>query len=475
MPQVTTSDIAQNAISNTRLIAGSVIRNWQNYDGFIRAIRPRRDMFQANVNGRNMRLGDTTFLRLPNSYSVGSGPDISQTLNAIQNVLVPFPISVHQHCALEVSNVEKTLNIEDDPRKEEWLVQTVDPMMKNLVATVAQRFATNLTCGISSVYVTKDADGNIAPPGLNEWAQATAALERLGVPGYAYKVGISPETSATSAVAMAQLYNPQMTIGDQTTKGRMTSPIGGVTEWHRDIYIPLLTTGTYTSGATATGSVTPYIQSSNNSMSGFNTYYSNFGASVLSVQGFSGTLSRGDFITIDGVYECNRLTGKSTGFLKVFTVIEDVPSGSTSIPVSPSIIAPQTSGVFTPFQTVTASPASGAAITPVLPPDVNYRRNVMFLDDTFYLAFVEMSLETPGAYSARVNGDADDNYFSAVASYQFNNLTYFTTLRCDILGGFTVPFSDRGIIVPHIISRNSSTSPTAKMFKVPEGIDKLKS
>ena len=471
MALVQTSNQIGN-ISNTRMIVQATLANWKNYIGLLKHCKPRRDLFEGKVNGRRMKYGDTTFLDLPNSYTTGNGPDITNTLNGIQNVLVPFVINMHKHCAVQITSREKTLNIDDDPKSQEWLDQVVDPAVKNLIANVASDMTAQLTMGISSVYVTKESDGTIATPGLNEWAQANAALERLGVPGYAYKVALSPDTSASSAVSMAQLYNPTMTIGDQTTKGRMTSPIGGVMEWYRDIYIPLCTTGSYTGGATATGTVSPYVQSSQTSMPGFNTYYASFGSSVISCSAISGTLNQGDFITIEGVYECNRLTGQSTGYLKTFTVMENVTSGSTSIPVSPSIIGPKSNGGFSPFQTVASLPASGAAITPVLPAGSTYRRNVMFLDDTFYLAFVEMSLETPGAESSRVSGDLDESYFSTIAAYQYNNTSMITTARCDILGGGFAPFSDRGVIVPHVVS--TQTPATTKTFVVPKEISKIK-
>ena len=462
MAEVASVNLPTNQFSNTRYVAQAGIENWKNYYGLLKAVPKSPELFRLGKNGEEIKLGKTIFLYIPNSFPAGDGPDISNSINGIYNVNVPFTVNTHKHVAIAVLSQEKVQNL-PELHTQQWAKQTVDPMLSNLIASVGETFTTGMTTQISNVYISKDSDGYINPPGLNEWAHARAALKRQGVPGEVLKAAVSPETNAVSMVSMSTLYNPTMTIGDQTTKGRMTSPVAGIAEWYEDIYIPSMTTGTYTSGATCTGTTAPYFQADQNSMPGLNTYNSSFQASVISVSNLSGTLNKGDFITIAGVYEINRLNGQSTGFLKVFTVIENVPSGSSQIPISPSIIGPNASGGFAPFQTVSAAPAQGAAITPVLPPECTYRRNVIFGDNTFLCAFVEMSLDTPGAETTRAStggADGNDSFFSTIVSRQYNNLSQATTMRADVLGGWAVPFSDRGIIVPYVISQPNPTATT---------------
>ena len=160
MAQIQTSNQIGN-ISNTRMIVQATLANWKNYIGLLKHCKPRRDLFEGKVNGRRMKYGDTTFLELPNSYTTGDGPDITNTLNGIQNVLVPFVINLHKHCAVQITSREKTLNIDDDPKSNEWLEQVVDPAVRNLIANVASAMTSQLTMGISSVYVTKEPDGTI--------------------------------------------------------------------------------------------------------------------------------------------------------------------------------------------------------------------------------------------------------------------------------------------------------------------------
>jgi hypothetical protein len=460
--QVDSVNLPQNQFSNTRYVAQAGIENWKNYYGLLKAVKKSPHLFKLGKSGEQIKLGKTIFLEIPNSYPAGDGPDISNSINGIYNVNVPFTVNTHKHVAIAVLSQEKVQNLAEMHTRE-WAYQTVDPMLANLISSVAATFTSGMALGVSNVFVSKDGNGYINPPGLNEWAHARAALKRQGVPGYVLKAAVSPETNAASISSMSTLFNPTMTIGDQTTKGRMTSPVGGIAEWYEDIYIPTCTTGSYTGGAKCTGTVGMYFQSTQTSMPGLNTYNPSFGASTVSCSAISGTLNQGDFITIDGVYEVNRLNGKSTGFLKVFTVMEDVPSGSTSIPVSPSIIGPNSSGGFAPFQTVSAVPASGAAITPVLPAGCVYKRNIIFGEDTFFCAFVEMSLDTPGAETTRAStGEAEGNdaFFSTIVSRQYNNLSQATTMRADVLGGWTIPFSDRGIVVPYVINQPDPTATT---------------
>jgi hypothetical protein len=70
-------------------------------------------------------------------------------------------------------------------------------------------------------------------------------------------------------------------------------------------------------------------------------------------------LKKGDIIELAGVFSVNPISRVSTGRLQQFTVTADISDSGGAIaalPISPSII---TSG---PLQTVSGSPASGAAI-----------------------------------------------------------------------------------------------------------------
>jgi P22 coat protein - gene protein 5 len=105
----------------------------------------------------------------------------------------------------------------------------------------------------------------------------------------------------------------------------------------------------------------------------------------------TGVLRAGDVFQIAGVFAVNPNTKASTGRLQTFTVLLDANSGAagaTTVTISPPII---TSGA---FQTVTAAPANGAAITlRTGTPGVAYRQSLLL--DPMAIALVSRPLDIP--------------------------------------------------------------------------------
>ncbi|MBO6035701.1 MAG: hypothetical protein J6P38_01235 [Acetobacter sp.] len=202
------------------------------------------------------------------------------------------------------------------------------------------------------------------------------------------------------------------------------SPFGNVKDLFKeedivqDMYIPLCTTGSYTGESVVLGT-------DNNRISG---------SSIVNCSAIAGTLKQGDFITIENVFEVNKFTRESTRYLKTFTVLEDVPSGATEIPVFPKMIPIQEIDA-----TVFSLPDKGSKITPILPPERKYRRNIIFSNDTLFVAFSETGVE-----KTCVTIDENDGFFSSRVTRQND-----TMLRVDILGGSMVLFPDTGCVVPY--------------------------
>lgn len=97
----------------------------------------------------------------------------------------------------------------------------------------------------------------------------------------------------------------------------------------------------------------------------------------LAGMGANGTISKGDTFTIAGVFAVNNRSRQPLPYLKQFTVLEDATAdgaGDVTVAISPAIIVGGTSDgvdpgsgdttlVNTAFQTVSAVPANGAAVT----------------------------------------------------------------------------------------------------------------
>ena len=404
--------------TDTHYVAQKCIETWKkNYKdfGLIKAVKPSDNLF-LEKNRKEIKHGTAISLneRL-RCFAVGNAHDISETLEIQKKNTANVTFIVNMHESVNVSN-EKSL---------------VQPILDKFIKKVASTLTFNMTMGVSNVFFPKGKDEKISTPGLKDWAKAAEWFSCCqGVRKCHLEAALSPETIEA------------LCVNGVNIEHITSSPFCGISKWYKDEYIPTCTTGTYIEGTNAAGSIFPYTVEINK------TYTQIFGsANVISCSPLAGTLKQGDFITIEGVYEIDWSNGQSTGSLKTFTVLEDVASGAREIPVNPALIPPKSDGTFQNLQTVSALPVSGAAIKPVLPPECQYKRNVIFGYNTFFLAFSPMSLNTHSIETTLIKPVEDDGFFSARVIKQND-----TMLRVDILGGSMVLFPENGCIVPYIIS-----------------------
>jgi hypothetical protein len=155
---------------------------------------------------------------------------------------------------------------------------------------------------------------------------------------------VDPKTQSKLLNANFALFNPGAQISRYFRTGQFGAEALGIDEWYWDPNMPTHTTGYFTAS-------TPVVNGANQTGSTLNCNGWASGATLL---------RQGDIFTIAGVNAVNPVSYIDTGTLQQFVVTADTNDASgamASLPISPAII---TSG---PLQTVTASPASGAAIT----------------------------------------------------------------------------------------------------------------
>lgn len=140
------------------------------------------------------------------------------------------------------------------------------------------------------------------------------------------------------------------------------------------------------------------------------------------------TITKGSVFTIADVYAVHPLTGKAYAHLQQFVVTEDFEATGTTGTVS---IYPEINASF-PNKTVSALPASSAALTFVGSASTSYRQNLMFHRDAFTTAMAPLEV-LPGCegYTARL-----PNGFSVrvMTGGDFKNDIEAT--RIDVLYGF---------------------------------------
>ena len=134
----------------------------------------------------------------------------------------------------------------------------------------------------------------------------------------------------------------------------------------------------------------------------------------------------GDVFTIAGVFRVHPETKVSTGQLQQFVVTTAAASATTTIAISPAIVATG------PRQNVSASPADNAAITFAGTASTASGISLAFDKDAF--AFVSADLMMPKGVDFSSRQVLDGISMRIVRAYDINNDTF--PARLDVLYGY---------------------------------------
>ena len=356
-----------NTLATPSWVTKEVALQYINEITFVRNVNRTYDD-QYVISGA--RVGNTVNARLPQRFTVTDGQALQQ--QALYDQTVPITLTNQKNVAFGYSSAQATTELNEIRTRyvqpgAEAIANACDVLafnavyadVYNAVGTPGAGVATRLQALQAGVKLT---DGS------------TPLGERCGV--------LDPLQMATLADNTASLFNPGAVISENYRKGMFGRQQLGVAEWYQDPNRSVHTTGTFTS-------CTPTVNGANQTGSTLNTQAWASGAT---------TLKKGDIISIAGVNGVNPLSYQDTGRLQQFVVTADTSDSGgnmTALPISPSII---TSGA---LQTVTASPASGAAIyvwsngaTGTLSTTTS-PTGMIFHSDAF--AFVMADLIRPGA------------------------------------------------------------------------------
>ena len=278
------------------------------------------------------KVGATVQARLPVRFEERSGQAWSPS--NIYEQTTPITLSYQKGVDFAWSSAQGTLEI--DRIKERYVNPAGD-----LLASIADRYGMNDV--YTAVYNAVGTPGTTPSTNLT-YLQAGLKITDLSGPEDGRIGVLDPMAMITLVNSNLTLFNPSAKISEQYRKGQFGRDALGVEEWYQDQNMPRHTTGTFTS-------CTPVINGASQTGSTIATDGWASGASDL---------HKGDIITIAGVYSVNPLSKVSTGRLQQFVITADTADSAgamATLPISPSIV---TSGA---LQTVTASPADGAAIS----------------------------------------------------------------------------------------------------------------
>lgn len=340
------------------------------------------------------KIGDSLKIRMPNQYTVRSGKtldtqDTSETSQTLQ-------VATQKGVDVNFSSADLTLSLDDFSKR------ILEPAMSVLAA--------NVEYDAMSMY--KDVYNAIWTPGsaitYNDVLDARVLMQRGLAPLSDRSANLNSQDMVDLIQDTKSLFNDQAQLSKQYKEGYMGRAAGF--DFMENTLWP---------GHTCGGENGSYVV---NTSSGITS-----GSATIAVTGGSGTLVKGDILTIVGVTSVHPETKVDTGILQQFVVTADYAGGSGDITVSPT---PVTSGAKQNVKitsagasktVVVAGTASGADTT-----------SLLYHKDAF--TFATADLVMPGGVDFARREVMDGISLRIVRQYDINNDNL--PCRIDILYGY---------------------------------------
>ncbi|MFT8897828.1 MAG: P22 phage major capsid protein family protein [Acetobacter sp.] len=408
-----------NNLLTIKMITREALRLYRNSNSFLKNVDTQYDSSFAKSGAK---IGNTLNIRLPNDYVVGTGPTISP--QSTQERQTSLSITNQFNVPMSFSSADMALSLDDFSKR--ILAPAVNRLAGQVATTLMSTvdMATMGGQGPAQHFVhNTDVSGNTISPTAATVLQGGAILTNNGVPEGTRRVAmVDPMTEARLVSGMAGLFNPQAKIGDQFETGMLSKDTLGF-DWYRDQTILKHTTGSLSgvtvNGAGQTGSVLAVTVGSGGSL----------------------TLNPGDVFIVAGVNSVNNVTSASSGTPCQFTYTGTnqltIAAGSSgSVPIFPAITPTgSTPGAQVAYGTVTASPATGAAITMVNNAGETYRSNLLYVPEAFTMATADLPMDNrQGVDMYRETYDG----VSIRVAQQYNVMTDQFITRLDVLCGMAL-------------------------------------
>jgi hypothetical protein len=321
------------------------------------------------------KAGATVNVRKPWRPTVSTGQALN--LQDVYEESSPLTIQYQDHVDFQFSSADLSLSI--DAFSERYV--------KPAMAALAVKFDTRVAALYSKIWNFVGAPGSVPTASLT-YSGARTKLNLNGAPDEGKRrMVVTSDMMANAVDAMKGLFYAANSIESQFKTGAVGTRVLGF-NWSEDDHLAAHTVGTLLT--------TPLVAGANQTGSSIIT---NGWAAAIATR-----LKKGDCITFAGVYMVDPISFQSNGVLQQFVVTADVASdgsGNATIPISPSII------LTGPTQTVTASPADGAAIL-TFGAVSTYAGKVSpqglaFFPKAFTAAFVDLPLPRGADMAARIS------------------------------------------------------------------------
>jgi hypothetical protein len=391
--------MAGNQILTIDMITRAAVSLFKNSNMFIKNIDTQYDS-QFAVDGA--KIGDTLRIRLPNDFVVRTGTALSS--QDTSEKYTSLPLQTQKGVDVAFSSAERALKLDD------YSERVLMPMMNNLAGAIAADVMSGVETGACNYVSAVDGSGNVIAPTSGTVLEAQATLNDNSSPMQpTRKVVQDPWTEARLVNTLSGLFNPSQEISEQYRSGQMKNALGF--DFFMDQTVIKHTTGSFSAGGAVNGA-------------------GQTGGSIT-VSAITGTIKKGDIITIDGEFAVNRVTKETTGKLRQFVVLADVAAGGTTITVYPEIIPP-VNGAAVQYQTVDSSPANGAQVRLVNKAGEIYRKNIAYAPEAITLATADLVL--PRGVHEAARREYDGISLRMITDYVIGTDQLAT--RLDILYGY---------------------------------------
>lgn len=364
------------------------------------------------------KVGDTVSIRRPVNFSVTDGA-VAVTQD-VQEGKLPITMSSRKHVSWKFDTQELTLSIE---KYNERYIQPALIALANKIDLDG--------CSLYNKVWNWTGTAGSTISTYAGFAAAPKRLDKMAVPQDMRHAVLSPDDKWGLLGSQTALFI-QDAARDAYRRGDL-GDIGGV-DTSMDQNVAVHTVGAFAGVPLINGASqnTTYASSANTE------------TQTLLTKGWTASTSAvaaGDVFTIAGVNSVNPKSKASTGELQQFVIQSAVTAdvaGLKTLTIAPPII---TSG---PYQTVSAAPADGAAITMKGTASTAYTQNLVFHRNAFALVMADLEMPDGATWKSRMS----ENGFSIRVLKWWDGENDEERIRLDVLYGWKA-------IYPHLATRAS--------------------
>jgi hypothetical protein len=385
--------------------------------------------FLGNVNKQydnrfaqsGAKIGTSLAVRMPPKYTARK----TSTFAAQEYVdrSVALPCASQYGVDVSFTSVELTMQLDDFSKR------VIDPAMSQLAAVlegdalvIAKNATPNFT-GTTSTQLT-----------YKQFAQSSQLLSQNLAPQSGRIHLLNPLSRVEFSDAVKGLFHDSTNVKELYKEGIM-GRTGGF-----DVYEnTLLPTHTVSGSAVTNG--TPLVTGTPGTTVTTNAWVA---TTSVDTDGWTSAcgITKGDIVTIDGVYDVHPESKVSTGVLKRFVITNEtttvVTAGTITLTLSPGIM----SGVGNAFQNVSGAVTNNAPITRIGVVNTSYGQNLAFHEDAFIFASADLEdVSRYGAWGSRQTMDG----ISMRLAQQYSISADSVATRFDVLWGFTAAYPELAV------------------------------